>query len=296
MWQSQPKINNAAIGNLLIPAAILFSGNTYQHIYNFAKYLNLQFVSSSHYYLVQEKNLFPVIHHAWKANEAEVISQVKQTTRVDICGDGRCDSHGHSAKYGTYTMMDEDSGKVIKFNLVQVTEVTSSNAMEYEVCKRAMNSLLSENVPVRCLTTDRYTTITAKMKSEYPQIEHQYDVWHLSKWVTKKLTKRAKKKKCEELMPWIQAISNHLWWCASTCGGDAEMLRERWISILHHIVNKHQWRGHRLFQKCGHPAMTRRDENSIEWLKPGSPAHVALEEVVTKKKRYCKTHRVSSHW
>ena len=127
------------------------------------------------------------------------------------------------------------------------------------------------------------------MKSEYPQIVDQYDVWHLSKWVTKKLTKKAKKKKCEELMPWIQAIYNNLWWCASTCGGDAEMLRERWISILHHIVNKHQWRGHRLFQKCGHPAMTRRDENSIEWLKPGSPAHVALEEVVTKKKRYCKT-------
>ena len=74
------------------------------------------------------------------------------------------------------------------------------------------------------------------------------------------------------------------------------MLRERCMSTLLHIVNKHRWRGHCLFQKCGYLAITRRDENSIEWLKPGSPAHVALEEVVTKKKRYCKTHRVSSHW
>ena len=40
----------------------------------FAKCLNLQFVSS-HYYLV------PVIHHAWKENQAEVIRQVKQTPR-----------------------------------------------------------------------------------------------------------------------------------------------------------------------------------------------------------------------
>ena len=41
----------------------------------FAKCLNLQFVSSSHYYLV------PIILHAWKANQAEVIRQVKQTPR-----------------------------------------------------------------------------------------------------------------------------------------------------------------------------------------------------------------------
>ena len=106
----------------------------------------------------------------------------------------------------------------------------------------------------------------------------------MSKWVTKKLTKKAKNKTCAELMPWIQAISNHLWYSASTCGGNADLLREKWISILHHIVNKHQWDALHLFHKCGHPEMPKREEKSYKWLNSGSPAHVALEEVVTNKK------------
>lgn len=283
-WQSQPLMNGAAIGNLLIPAAILFSGNTYQHIYDFAKFLNVQFVSSSYYYKIQEKHLLPVVNNKWKSSQAEIVQQLSQVSHVDICGDGRCDSPGHSAKYGTYTIMDETTKKVIEFSIVQVTEVTSSNAMEYEGCKRTLNSLLEKKVPVRCMTTDRHTTITARMRSVYPKIKHQYDVWHLSKWVTKKLNKKAKKKSFAELMPWIQAISNHLWWCASTCGGDPNMLRERWISVLYHIVDKHRWAGHQLFKKCGHCTMSRRERKSIKWLKAGSPSHVALEEIVTNKK------------
>ena len=44
---------------------------------------------------------------------------------INLNGDGRCDSPGHSAKYGTYTLMDNDSGKVVAFRLFQVSEVTS---------------------------------------------------------------------------------------------------------------------------------------------------------------------------
>ena len=180
--------------------------------------------------------------------------------------------------------MNEETGKVLAINVIQVTEVTSSNAMEFEGCKGALNSLLEANVPIRCLTTDRHTTITARMRSDYPNIENQCDVWHLAKWVTKKLMQKSKTKMCMPLMAWIQAISNHLWWSASTCGGNADMLREKWVSILHHVVNKHQWDGHQLFHKCGHPGMSKKERKMIRWLEAGSPAHVALEEVVTNKK------------
>ncbi len=283
-WQSQPLTNGAATGNLLIPAAILLSGNTYKHIQQFSKLLNMQIVSSTSYYKTQKKCLLPVIDNKWKSCQKEIINELKKEDHVDICGDGRCDSPGHSAKYGTYTVMDESTKKVVEFNVVQVTEATSSNAMEYEGCKRTLNSLKKKKVPIRCLTTDRHTTITAKMKSVYTNITHQYDVWHLSKWVTKKISKKAKKKSLGDLKPWIQAISNHLWWCAATCGGDPNMLKEKWLSLLYHIVDKHRWNGCKLFKKCAHPAMSRRERKSIKWLKAGSLTYVALEEIVTNKK------------
>ena len=58
---------------------------------------------------------------------------------INLNGDGRCDSPGHSARYGTYTLMDNDSGKVEAFSVVQVSEVTSANAMENEGSKRCMS-------------------------------------------------------------------------------------------------------------------------------------------------------------
>ena len=71
---------------------------------------------------------------------------------------------------------------------------------------------------------------------------------------------------------------------SSTCDGDPEMLREKWVSILRHTVNKHKWNDHHVFHQCGHPKMSTRERISIKWLDAGSPSHVALEEVVTNNK------------
>ena len=63
------------------------------------------------------------------------VSELKHSDPIDRCGDGRADSPGYNAKYGTCTLMEESTGNIIDFHLVQVTEVTSSNAMEAEGCK-----------------------------------------------------------------------------------------------------------------------------------------------------------------
>ena len=74
---------------------------------------------------------------------------MKQSSSMDVCGDGRCDSPGHSAKYGTYTLMDEKTNLIIEFSIVQVMEATSSNAMEYEGCKRTkFNYQEEDSLPV----------------------------------------------------------------------------------------------------------------------------------------------------
>ena len=93
--------------------------------------------------------LFPVVEQTWMKSQSAILKQMKQSSSVDVCGDGRCDSPGHSAKYGTYTLMDEKTNLIIEFSVVQVTEVTSSNAMEYEGCKRALNSINKKKIPIR---------------------------------------------------------------------------------------------------------------------------------------------------
>ena len=111
--------------------------------------------------------------------------------------------------------MDDDTGKVVEFNVVQVSEVSSSNAMEKEGFKRCLENLDNNHVKVNRIATDRHVSVSSFMDKECPGINHQYDVWHISKWVVKKLTNKAKLKGCEELFPWIQSISNHIWWCSN---------------------------------------------------------------------------------
>ena len=54
--------------------------------------------------------------------------------------------------------------------------------------------------------------------------------------------------------------------------------------MLHHIVNKHKWTGNTLFHQCGHRRIPSSEAKNICWLKPRSPAHLALEEVVLNTK------------
>ena len=124
---------------------------------------------------MQQKTILPVINKQYKKHQQTVLKDVKSTIPLDLCGDGRSDSPGHSAKYGTYSLIEEQSGKILDFSLVHVSEVSSSNAMEYEGCKRSLNKLIQKKLAIRCLTTDRHTQITAQLAKSYPKIKHQYD-------------------------------------------------------------------------------------------------------------------------
>ena len=98
---------------------------------------------------------------------------------INFNSDGHCDRPGHNAKYGTYTLMDDDSGKVVAFSVVQVSEVTSSNAMEKEGFKRCIESLEGDRVEIHWIATERHVSISNFMNKEHLQINHQYDVWHV---------------------------------------------------------------------------------------------------------------------
>ena len=183
-WQSQPFVNSMAAGNLLLSAGILFTGNDYNNIASVAKATNIQFFSERNFNDTQKKYLFPTVNKNFVEHQAEVLREI-QNTEVVAGGDERCDSPGHSAKYGTYSIVDTESSKVLDFSLLQVTEVKNSNAMELEGLKRCLDHLEGENVKIAKLATDRHVQVRAHMKKERPNIKHNFDVWHIAKSVQK---------------------------------------------------------------------------------------------------------------
>ena len=62
------------------------------------------------------------------------------------------------------------------------------------------------------------------------------------------------------------------------------MLREKWISIVHHIANIHSWDSADCHHQCAHPPIPRDEARTKWWLRPGLPAHEALKEVLFDKK------------
>ena len=59
--------------------------------------------------------------------------------------------------------------------------------------------------------------------------------------------------------------------------------KEMWISILHHVVNEHEWLLAESGEgKCAHEPLSEEDRNK-PWLKKNTPAHDALREIVMDK-------------
>ena len=96
-WQSQPTVRNMVAGNLLLPAAILFSELTYTTSFaNMAGILNVPMISESYFYRIQKSYLYPVIHSAYLLPQQAVLEFLRDEG-LHLSGDGRCDSPGYSA-------------------------------------------------------------------------------------------------------------------------------------------------------------------------------------------------------
>ena len=58
--------------------------------------------------------------------------------------------------------------------------------------------------------------------------------------VYKKLVALGKKKKAYSIITdWAHSISNHIYWVAASSKGQALLVKEKWLSLLNHVVNIH---------------------------------------------------------
>ena len=109
-------------------------------------------------------------------------------------GFGKFDSPGYSAKYGTFKLMNSKFGEILDFNVIHVPQAKKFYKNGTRWSKIAANIFESRNVTVSSLTTDRHRQVGAFVEKEKPNINHQFDIWHVGKDINKVVV-RAKKSK-----------------------------------------------------------------------------------------------------
>ena len=232
---------------------------------------------------MQKKYLIGVTNEAWENQQFQMKEGIRKRGQCFRSGDGRCDSPGHNAKCLTYSLLDQFLQKIIQLSNTQVTEAGNSNRMELYGLKKVLNTVRDSGISMDQITTDRHVQIKKYMREEEPDICHQFDVWHVSKNIKKKLLAASKKKSCEDLHTWIKSISNHFWWSCATCNGDVVHLREKWTSVIFHVQNIHHFRENEKFVKCEHPRLRKSGEKRKVWLDPSSDSFAALQSIVFDK-------------
>ncbi|XP_068094284.1 uncharacterized protein [Hyperolius riggenbachi] len=280
IFESQPKIKRHYSGNILLAAGIVCSGADFSKTYHLFKLLGVSQICEKTFFNYQKKFCFPAINLAWEKERKKNVQEAK-VQPVTLAGDGQCDRPGHSAKYCIYSLMDVVTRKIIDFEVVQSTQCSSSAAMEklgFDIC---MNRVISEGVEVMLFASDKHPGIQKMMREKYGHIIHQFDVWHYAKNISKKIRAASKKKVNESLIPWIDKIYNHFWWSVQHCENNEEKLRKLWLSLLHHVVDEHEWMENGNLEKCDHDPITDTEHNLGIWLHVNSSSYNRLEAIVS---------------
>ena len=119
-WNSQPFVHGVPQGNILISAAILFSGSLPLKALHVFQIMNCAAIAERLFF-TSKKYLHPAVSSIWKEQQTTMLTvlQVDQKPLV-LAGDGRCDSPGFSAKYGSYSFLEIEHNVVLNVQLVQV--------------------------------------------------------------------------------------------------------------------------------------------------------------------------------
>ena len=121
-WCSQPYIGKVPAGNILISATILYTGCLPAKALRMFKTLNCASITRKTYFRHQNTYLQPAISLVWERHLRKLLSELMiEKKGLVIAGDGRADSPGHSAKYGSYLIIDINKNNVVDVKLVQVT-------------------------------------------------------------------------------------------------------------------------------------------------------------------------------
>ena len=86
----------------------------------------------------KKKLVIPAIHWVFVTQRQLLFDDANGRGKIDLLGDGRCDSLGYNAKYGTYTVIDKQTGMIIDMHVPLVGVAGNSARMELDGLKNVI--------------------------------------------------------------------------------------------------------------------------------------------------------------
>ena len=106
-------------GNLMLACGIFFSGSSAVRCINMLRHLNIPTISVNTHNLMQSSYLVPATRRVW-FQERGALVQAREATGYAWVEMFVVVPRGHTAKFGSYTLIDHKASKVLDMRLLQV--------------------------------------------------------------------------------------------------------------------------------------------------------------------------------
>ncbi|KAL4088766.1 hypothetical protein QTP88_023850 [Uroleucon formosanum] len=100
--------------------------------------------------------------------------------------------------------------------------------LERKACEMLLEEIVGQDCKIDLFLTDRHKGIRYDIRTKFPEIQHEFDIWHLSKSVMRRM--KVFDKKYPDAYLWKTSINNHLWWSSKTCKEDGLLFTQKFRS------------------------------------------------------------------
>ena len=148
----QKKGQNIFSTSLLLALGLVLSGNHYDKLMLFCKFLGLDFISRQTFNRMQRHYIIPSITSFWEDMKGEVW-KVLTNEQIILCGDGRNDSPGHNAKYCVYVLMEQFLDVIVDIEVTDKRETGDmSTNMEVYTLKKLLERIVGKLLVAEIVT------------------------------------------------------------------------------------------------------------------------------------------------
>ena len=125
-----------------------------------------------------KKLVIAAIHRFFVTQGQLLFDDAKEHGKIDLLGDGRCDSPDYNAKYGSYTIMDEQTSMIMDMHVSHVGVAGNSARMELDGLKNVLQRLYDNVINISSLTTDRHKQVRSFLRKKTER--YSTSVWQLT--------------------------------------------------------------------------------------------------------------------